>query len=317
MVPRAPRRFGCGWRRPWLGQTPETQPEAAAAYERQGILLREQFRLDESEAALRRAIRIDPARIDARRVLVAILGLERRGLEQELELWELLARTPRPVEALRVLAQAGPAIPPDGLPPGLDEGQALAKVLEVEPENARARAALSAYYRGRGNSAEALRILNGNRAKAPELQLEMWALELDEGDLAQQLQWIFDKPVTSAEWGGDPRFAKLQGDFFQAQKDPTKAVEAYRRGLPLDPRGLELRYRLGQALLALGDRDEADACFAYARDTLVLKALVAKLNDEDPDRTLCAQATALCEKMGRSREAEAWRSFAKSRKEIP
>jgi tetratricopeptide (TPR) repeat protein len=288
---------------------PENARDAGQSYEKQGFLLRDLYRLDEAEAAFRRAIKVDPSLLEARRALIALLGLERRGTEQETELWGLLERTPRTAEALRVLAQAGPAIPPDGLPPGLDEGQALERVLRAEPTNDHARAALASYYRGRGDFQSAERLLSEAPRKTGVIELESKALAIDNGDLDSGESY-FERPRSPVSPEILPRFYRLQGDWWEAKGDLAQALDAYRRALKADPRSVELKYRTGRVLAALKRQKEAEPYLTYAQKTLTLKNLVARLPDDNPDPRLCAEAEALCRDMGREAEAEAWKKLA-------
>ncbi|MDX2035294.1 MAG: hypothetical protein SFX72_01485 [Isosphaeraceae bacterium] len=293
----------------FLGMTPENSPLAAESFEQQGFLLRGLFRLQEAESAFRRSLRLDPERTEARRALVALLGLERRGSEQEVEVWELLQRTPAKVEALRVLAHAGPAIPPDGLPPGLDEGEALTRAIEVEPENAHARAALAHYLRGRGRLEESEAILSGGPSASDAILLERLANRVEAGDSDASAR-LLEELKAREGIDSDARFHRLRGDHLASVGKFEEALTAYGRSREIDPRGVELRYRIGQARLAAGDTSRAEQDLAYASANRTLEGLVARMPDGAPNPADALEAARLCRMMEREREAEAWAALA-------
>ena len=142
-----------------LAAVPDSVPESPSAHVRRGLILKELYRAREAEAAFRAALRLAPRLPEPRRELVALLGIERRADEQEKELWELHDRAGCPIEALRLLAQSTVIIPPGTLAKTSDEGAVLERCLAADPDDSHLRPPLARFYRLRGETDAARRLL--------------------------------------------------------------------------------------------------------------------------------------------------------------
>ena len=109
-----------------LGQVQGTPAEMVAARLEQGQLLFQLDRFREAEDAYRQLLRYQATSLPARRALVGILGLERRGSDQEDELWALhdhaQGKPAARVEALCLLGAGRPRHPGRHAPPRRGRG---------------------------------------------------------------------------------------------------------------------------------------------------------------------------------------------------
>lgn len=294
----------------FLATTPDSAPEAVDARLSAGRIFLESFRPREAEAALRDGLRIDPEADDLRLALLAVLGSQYRGREYEAEAWALLDRGREPVKALRLLAQAAPAIPADTFARTADLGDVLLRCHEADPDDPHARLALAHFERGRGRVAEALALLAPLLAAPPappEATLEWVACLLDEGEI-ERLDPLFTRPPESLR--GLAALWILRGEWARRGGRDVDALDDYREAVRLDPRPADAHYRLARALQAVGDEAGAARERAAARAARELIDLVATIPDRPRDPAPLDRAASLCAEAGRDREARAWRSLA-------
>jgi tetratricopeptide (TPR) repeat protein len=296
-----------------LGAIPRSAPDAAAARLAQGRLLQGLFRVAAAEEAYRDALSIDPKRTEARRARIALLGLERRARDQEAELWALHDDgTPAErLEALRLLAEGGPVVPPDTLARNVDEGYVLERCLQAEPGNDPARAALAAFHRQRGairRVRDLLRVrLSGARPPHPRILEEWIACLLDEGRLDEARAWCEPEPSGTA--ADSPLAWRLRGDWLAALGRDADADAAYRVALRLGPRDATTHYRAGQILRASGRAEESAELLRWFALAQELKEVARSFADDAPDPALLERAAELCRAMDRTREARGWASL--------
>jgi tetratricopeptide (TPR) repeat protein len=290
----------------------QTKAELASTRLELGRKLLEAGRLGEADEAFQLASRLSPASYAPRQARIGILGLERRAAEQEQALWFLSQSGPRvevQVEALCLLARGGPVIPAEALRPGEDEGAALARALQAEPENVHARAALAYYRRNRGMLDEARQLLDPwvrEHGDVPPVGDEYVALLLDEGRLDDAGR-ILDGSGSS---GQSTRRSLLRGVWRAMRGQHAEAVDAFQAAIRDDPRDPEPRHRLAQSLRALGRGDAAESARAWVDSAQALRQLVSRLDYAAPDPAALRRASELCHAMGREREAVAWRRLA-------
>jgi tetratricopeptide (TPR) repeat protein len=295
----------------FLGEVDGTVAEIVAARLEQGRILFEEGRLHAAAAAYQAALAQAPASVSARQALVGILGLERRGNEQAEQLWMMFdqarARPESRTLALCLLARGGPVIPAGTLARGDDEGMVLRRCLEVEPDNLHARAALAFFHRNRGQLDKARRLLEPwmlERADSPPIGDEYLALLLDEGRTEE---------AGSLPTSGSPRRAMLHGIWLAMDGKPDEAVTALQEAVRRDPVNPEAHHRLAQALRAVGRAQEGATQSEWVEDSRALVEIVSTIDYAAPTPAATARAEQLCRKMGRDREADAWKSLAAPR----
>jgi tetratricopeptide (TPR) repeat protein len=296
-----------------LEQVQGNPAQVIGALVERGRILLELDRLREAEETYHRILEIQPTNSSARKALIGILGLQRRGTEQEYQLWTLFeqarSRPAARVEALCLLARGGPVIPADTLPREVDEGMVLERGLKADPDNPHIRAALAFFLRNRGHHAEAEQILERGD-KAPEGE-EYLALLLDLGriDVVGRLLNLPDRsaPPTTAP---SPRRSLLRGIWLTMQGKPGEAVESFQEAIKGDPRNPEAHHRLAQALRAAGHPEEAAPHLDWVEDARSLQQLISGINYSSANPAVLARAAELCRKMGRNREADSWESLA-------
>jgi tetratricopeptide (TPR) repeat protein len=274
------------------------------------MILKELYRTREAEAAFRAALRRAPRLPEPRRELIALLGIERRADEQEKELWELHDRARCPIEALRLLAQSTVTIPPGTLAKPSDEGAVLERCLAADPADSHLRPPLARFYRLRGETGSARRLLEPwlrDHPDDPLARVEWLACVLDEGDADAASPW-FDSPPSSCRGLAD--FERRRGDWLSLQGKSDEAIPAYREAVRLAPREPEVRYRLAQALRAAGRVDEANEALAYHRRLQDLAVLAAGVEADHPALDRLNEVGRVCRTLGREREARAWFAHA-------
>ena len=128
-------------RRDYCPEFPPRRPRRWRLRLAQGRLLIQAFHLREAEAAFRECLRLDPKADEARLALIAILAVQRRGGDYETEAWALIENGAEPIKALRLLAQAAPAIPPDTFTRTADMGDVLRRCVAADPGDTNTRGA--------------------------------------------------------------------------------------------------------------------------------------------------------------------------------
>jgi tetratricopeptide (TPR) repeat protein len=289
-----------------LAAVPAGSRLAGTGHLMRGRLLKELNRPAEAIAELRAGLRIDPGQVEAHRELIAIFGVERRGREQEAQLWELHDRGGAAIEALRLLAQSSVTIPPGALAKDADEGAVLRRCLEAAPDDPALPAPLAYFLRNRGRVAEARALfepwLRSDRG-GPDIRLEELACLLDDLDLEAARPWL-ERPVESlrelaAYW-------RLRADWLRMQDRSREALECDREAVRRDPRDPQVRYRLARALRAEGLIREADEAIAYHQRLQRLAVLAAGISEAAPEPDRLAEVARLCHELGRDREARGW-----------
>jgi tetratricopeptide (TPR) repeat protein len=285
-------------------------------------LLLNQGRLRAAAAAYRAALLHAPASSSARKALTGILGLERRAEEQASHLWDQFDRSPsRPedrVEALCLLARGGPVIPAGILNPEEDEGMVLRRCLQAELGNQHARAALAYFLRNRGLLDEARRLLEPaflEHGDQPPIGDEYLALLLDEGhlDAAGSLLAPRVRIAPGAE-ADSPRRSLLRGIWLSIVGKPGAAIGSFQEAIQRDPTNAEPHHRLAQALRAVGRTEDSKIHLDWVEDSRALLQVVSGMVYSKPSPSAIARAEQLCRKMGRDREADAWRSLVEPEK---
>jgi tetratricopeptide (TPR) repeat protein len=289
---------------------PDRAPDVVEARLAQGRLWLQAFHPREAEATFRGCLRRDPGSDAARLALIAILAIQGRAREYEAEAWALYDHGAEPLKALRLLAQAEPAIPPDTLSRTGDRGTILRRCFAADPLDPHTRIALARFERGDGRIDEALRLLDPfpGETKAPsEARLEFVACLLDAGEV-ERLDRFFSDSAGPLE--GFSRYWLLRGEWARLAGRASEALTCFRTAVDLDPRDPEAHYRLGRSLRAAGSEREGVAEMEVARKAQELKDVVAEIPDWTRDTALLTRAGQICAEIGRNREARAWLGLA-------
>jgi tetratricopeptide (TPR) repeat protein len=289
-----------------LAAVPESSPEAGSARLRRGLILKELFRTREAEDAFRAAIRLLPREPEPRRELIALLGVERRGDQQRRELWGLHDRTGRKVEALRFLAQSVVLIPPGTLAKAVDEGFVLERCLAADPDDPNLRPPLARFYRRRGESDAARRLLEPrlqSHLDDPAARVEWLAGLVDEGQVEAAAPWFERVP---GPLGAVADYRRLRGDWLALQDRHADALADFQEARRLDPLDPDTQYRLARCLRTLGRDAEADEAQARHRRTLELAELAAGVSEDGRDASRLVAVGRACRALGREREARGW-----------
>jgi tetratricopeptide (TPR) repeat protein len=289
-----------------LAAVPDSSDLAESAHLLRGRILKELYRPAEAIDELRACLRLNAQQAEAYRQLILIFGIERRAREQEAQLWALHDQGGAAIEALRMLAQPIPIIPPGALAKDIDEGLVLRRCLDTRPDDLWLRAPLAYFLRNRGQVAEARSLLQpwlqSSRVN-PEMRLEDLACSLDLGEVNSKASW-FERP--DEQLGTYGRYWLLRGDWLCMQDRRTEALDSYREAIRRDPRSGEAHYRLAQTLREAGFTHEANEAIATHERLSNLSLLAARISENQPDPSLLAQAGRLCHDLNRDREARGW-----------
>lgn len=287
-----------------LEPIPSSPTEAAWAHLTRGRLLKDLFRVREAEREFRSCLAITPAAVEARMNLIIILGVERRGREQQEQLWALHDQGGSPLEALRMLAPAMPVIPSGALSKMTDEGFVLQQCLAADPADPHIRPALAFFHRNRGELERALQLLRPWIEQHPDdgAAIEEYvACLLDSGDLTRVRTWLERLPSSASS-----RLWQLRAEWLQRDGKNEEAIAALGRAVQAEPNNPEARYRLGQALHAAGRTAQARQELAWHSQAQQLRQLVATIPEAPTEPFPLLAAARLCTGMKRGREARGW-----------
>ena len=292
-----------------LAHVPDSDRLAALARYSEGYLLFHSLhRAPAAEAALRRAIQLDPKSVQARRelsYLCYILSMKSEFAEQFRALEALGQLTFDDVYHACILLRRG-----DETRQIIDE---LNEFLRADPTDSRSRLALAEELRRLDRLAEAERVLGVLPESDTRAQGLRAQVALDRGDLetAQRI-------LTSGQ-ADDPDLAPLRGRLALARRDAKTAVHEYRIARATHPDRREILSGLGRALRMAGDRRAAEPYLKAAADRdqleLLMQSLVAP--GAASDAQLLHKLGAACETLHRYPEARAWFSLCYSANPTP
>ncbi len=276
--------------------------EAALIWRTRGMLEIERDRARPAEAALLRALALNPTLADARRDLINLytllsrrsdLGVQFRALAplsslsfEELYLWTLGRRL-----------DVGPA----------DLAAKLERMLRTDPDDRSIRLALAENLRRLGRLDEAENAVAPLPSDDPEVRAAHARLALDRGAVDAARDLLDEGPPDH------PALARLRGRLSLAQGD-RNAVGHYRTALAGDPDDRDTLFGLGQALRLAGKPEAARPYLQAARDRDQLESLIENarsLSRRDDARVLQAIGDA-CRSLARLHQARAWIRLALS-----
>ena len=288
-----------------LATIPDDHPLASWARLRVGQIERGRNHLRAAEAALRRSMKLDPGRIEARRELIYILGLQLRRRELGVEFDALAARSTLTAKEVWVwcmlhdLAWWTPA----------ELATVLRPALDADPDDRWSRLALAESERRQGHldAAEALLVPlppddPDARAARAEIALERHGPESAEALLAEGPE-------------NHPGLASLRGRLALARRDGPAAVRYFERALSADPHRRRSLADLGLAWQLAGEPQKARPLLEAAARIDVLSNLLLKAEAQvdQPDPELWRRLGTACEDAGLLPEARAWYTLVTTR----
>lgn len=286
-----------------LGEPPESVPpeEVATLEATRGTLevLRHNFRA--AEAALGRALAVNPGQAEAVRELINIQAAQGRLDEADASFRALskLPNAPLTFADLHLWTlgrreDLGPA----------ELAEALRKALANDPGDRDSRLALAENLRRLGSLDEAEAVLAplDDRDLAALACRARVAIDRGEPDAAQSL--VARAPVD----GAPPAIARLRGRLALGRGDAEAAALAYRAALTAAPDDRDAFFGLSRALLMAGDADAArpHAQAAEARDRLDWLIQNARPPERRVDPVVLRSIAEACLELGRRDQARAW-----------
>ena len=286
-----------------LDGSPDAEPGAAVIERTRGMLEFERDRGRAAEAALLRALALDPKLAEARRDLLNVYTVQSRRRELSAQFRELSALGTLSFGdlyhwCLGRRLDVGPA----------ELAAKLERMVQNDPDDRSARLALAENLRRLGRLAEAETALAPMSADDPEARAARARLALDRGtaDLAALL--LAEGPPDH------PALGRLRGRLALARGDAS-AVGHYRAALAAEPDDRDSLFGLGQALRLAGQSDAAQPYLQAARDRDRLEWLIENarsLSQRDDPKVLGAIGDS-CRSVRHFPEAHAWYRLALSR----
>ena len=272
-------------------------------------------RAAQAEQSLRRAVAIDPADPEPRRLLLQILWVEDRPLEAQRLGWEAQARV-LPESRRALLSELTLALLAD-LP---DERvrTTLRRWIEADAEDVDARVALSQRIAAQPRAADPdrasrlaeLEALLANHPDHVGVREALVTTLADAGEPDRGRAVLEVWPAAHR----DARYWRLLGRWeLEYDHQPERAVAAFRQALAELPQDWRSWYRLARALRVLGrdaEARQAAETVGRIREVLDPRTLGPRL-DEDvnhlDDPAALRDLAELCDRVGLTKLAEAWR----------
>jgi tetratricopeptide (TPR) repeat protein len=279
----------------------DSEPGAALIWRTRGMLEFERERARPAEAALVRALALDPKLVEARRELIKLYGLlsSRRDLAAQYAVLSSLTTLTFDDLYLWCLGRwlkVGPA----------ELTAKLERMLQNDPGDPTIRLALAENLRRLGRLDAAEEALAPLAAVEPDVRAARAKLALDRGAVDAAAAMLAESPASHAE------SARLLGRLALARGDAASAASHYRRALAADPEDRDTLFGLAQALRLAGNADAGKQFLQAARQRDRLESLVENarsLARRDDPRTLREIGDA-CRSVRRFPEARAWYRLA-------
>lgn len=292
-----------------LARIPDDHPLAGWARLGAGRLEVRRHRFRAAEAALRRALELDPDSIDARRALIYVLGLQLRRDELHEQFSALAARTTLAPREVWVWCMVRDLV---WWSRG-EQGPFLRQALSADPDDRQTRLALAENQRRQADYPGAAETLTPLPDSDPDARAARASLALDRGDLDAVATLLADGP------DDHPGLASLRGRLALARRDGATAARHFRRVVEARPGRRSALADLGRALQLDGHEDEArpyldDAARIDALDNLLTQSEDRLARPEaTPDPALWLSLADACKTAGRLPEARAWAAVVLAR----
>jgi len=220
----------------------------------------------QSIASYKKALELDPDSVVTKERLAEIYAESRHTRDAVIEAQEVLKADPNNVDAHRLLARiyvralgdmgAGD-VQQENIEKAVAEFQAI---LKIDPTDTYSALWLARLYRFENRHTEAEQVLRGLIQREPDngpALEQLSQLLIDEG----RSQEAIDLLTRTAGDSESPDVYDLLGDAYTQAKDYSKAEDAYRKAIELDPDDPGHRHGLAQALLSENKYADALAQF--------------------------------------------------------
>jgi tetratricopeptide (TPR) repeat protein len=275
-------------------------------------------RAAQAEQSLQAGIEADPGDPDPWRLLLEILRVEDRTLEALHLGWSGYKQV-RPESRRVLLLEMTLSLVAD-LPDELAR-KTLGRWIDADGEDGDAKVALLRRIAAQPRAADpdrdtVLAQLDGLLAGHPEhtAARDTLVTALADAGLAERGRAVLDQWPESTR---DARYWRLSGRWaLEFDHHPEVAVSAFRKALAELPQDWRSWYRLARALRALGRDDESRQAaetvtgIREALDPLTLGPRMSAASDHVDDPRVLRDLAAMCERVGLSNLAAAWRTEA-------
>jgi tetratricopeptide (TPR) repeat protein len=282
-------------------QVPDGHPAAAEARLRSGQIELRRGRARRAEAALLRALELNPGLIQARRELVYIYGMQLRRAALRAQYEAMARRVPLTFGDVFLWC-----LTRNSIWEAQEQKGFLERFLAADPADDASRRALAATLVQLGRHDDAEAVLAALPGADPEARAIRARSALDRGDVAAADALLAEGPADH------PDLARLRGRLALARRQGPEAIRHFRAALAAEPDDRDALSGLGAALRTVGDAAAAEPVLKAARDLDRLGGLVQRVasqaNRGDP--RLLHDLGAACEAVGRRPEARAWYRLA-------
>jgi tetratricopeptide (TPR) repeat protein len=280
-----------------LERVADRDPLGAQARLMSGTIWLGRARARPAEAALIRAVELDPGQHAARLELIQLYSRQQRFAELEAQFQYLADRDLLDFDYLRYWFMAR-NVPWDAK----DDIDTLQRLVAADPDDHRSRLALSEGLRRLGRHEEAATILEMVQDSAPGLLAARARLAIDRGELDRA------EALLSRDGQGDGVVAQLRGSLALKREDVRAAVRWFRKAYESDPDDRVALSGLATALRLVGRESEAGPLLDRIRVVAELPPLINRISSPDAakDSDLHRRLGAISESLGRRSEARAW-----------
>jgi tetratricopeptide (TPR) repeat protein len=286
-------------------RAPTKGPDAALIASRRGELEMDRYRLRAAEAELKRALTLDPGRVEARRLLLTLYAVQGRSAEIAAQAPALVAMpTPDFLDLVFATVSHPQTIDRD------QQADVLERAIQADPDDRASRLALAECLRRLGKLDQAESNLDRLPATDPEVLAVRALVALDRGDsLRAQALLGADPPHDD-----HPALARLRGRLALARDDAPAAVRHFRAALKAAPDDRDARFGLAQALHLAGQPEAArpHAETARAQDRLERLVKAARPQDRRNNPATLQAIAEACLALNRREQARAWYRLALS-----
>jgi tetratricopeptide (TPR) repeat protein len=282
-----------------LKKIPDTDRVSAQAWLRAGQIEMALSHAQAAEAAYRRALALDPKRLQCYRELAYLYALQRRTDECDAQFRALSERMALDYVLAFAWCQNYSGIwDPKGNRP------VLSGFVAADSTDRWSRLALASSYELTTDLEQAEAVLRPLPDSEPEARAQRIQIAIDRGDIPSAEALAREGPADH------PRLNSLRGRLALAANEPQKAASFFRAALRADPENRDAIHGLGQALRSLGD-PEADQYLQLAnrRDQL-RRTIVDSVTTLKTDPKLFFKLGELCQSVNRLEEARVWYRLA-------
>lgn len=285
--------------------TPVKRSDAALLSAWRGWLEMQRHHLRAAEADLKKALALEPDRMQARRQLIDLYALQGRTKELTAESRRLAKRGPLDFSYLYVWTFGQR----EGLDPA-EQAKVLEDAVQADPDDRASRLAFAECLRKRGQLDQAAVVLRPLSLAEPDVRALAARIALDQGELESAQALLTPRPGEQ----DDSTLSQLRGQFAMFQDHPEAAVKPFQQAVKLAPEDRDAQFGLGQAL-SLVDKQASGAPYlraARGHDHLQWLVQSARPPARRRDPVVLQEIGAVCLALGRQEQARAWLKLALS-----